>query len=100
MNTRSGCIQIRKAQPVDLSVMHAIRRDAILGIRSGLDANVRQAWADRRSADFYAERVAVGDAIIATLADDDVGWGAVALRTVSPRSTCAPRAAFSVSVML
>src|SRR5262245_4858349 len=59
MNTRSGRIQIRTAQPADLSVMQSIRRDAILGIRSDLDANVRQAWADRRSADFYSERVAL-----------------------------------------
>jgi putative acetyltransferase len=91
MNTRSGRIQIRQAQPDDLTVMHAIRRDAILGINSGLDANVRQAWADRRSSDFYAERVAVGDAIIASLADDDVGWGsstANRITAVYVRSSC------------
>jgi len=91
MNARSGRIQIRKAQPIDLSVMHAIRRDAILEIKSGLDANGRQAWADRRSADFYAGRVAVGDAIIASLADDDIGWGsstANRITAVYVRSSC------------
>ena len=68
-------IQLRNAQPDDLSAMHAIRRAAILGIAPVSDANAHQAWADSRSSDFYAERVAAGDAIIASLAGDDVGWG-------------------------
>jgi GNAT superfamily N-acetyltransferase len=73
--SRTSAIHVRDAQPDDLDAMHAIRRDAILGIQSGLEPSVRQAWADGRTAESYAKRVAAGDAVIASLAGDDVGWG-------------------------
>jgi putative acetyltransferase len=68
-------IQLRKALLADLEVMHRVRRDAILGDHRGLEPDARQAWADRRSADFYTERVAAGDVVIASRAGVDVGWG-------------------------
>ena len=67
-------IQFRRAVLGDLDVMHAIRRDAILGIETR-DTNGRQAWADRRSAAYYAERVTNGEVLVAHLAGDDVAWG-------------------------
>ena len=70
-------LQVRGAQHDDLIAMHAIRREAILGIDVGweVEAGARQAWADRRSSEAFADRVAAGDAVIALLAGHEVGWG-------------------------
>jgi ribosomal protein S18 acetylase RimI-like enzyme len=60
----------------DLSIIHVIRRDAILGIESALLAPVdRDMWANRRSADFYADRVTAGAVTIAISGTDAVAWG-------------------------
>jgi ribosomal protein S18 acetylase RimI-like enzyme len=69
-------VTIRRASVEDLGIIHDIRRDAILGIESdGLGISDRQAWADRRSPDFYAERVAAGEVVLAISREAIVGWG-------------------------
>lgn len=69
-------VTIRKAGLDDLGIIHDIRRDAILGIESDeLDIRGRQAWADRRSPEFYEERVATGDVVLADSAGSAIGWG-------------------------
>src|SRR5438445_13007152 len=69
-------VTIRKARSADLGIICDIRRDAILGIDSG-DFGVieRQAWADRRSPEFFAERVAAGDVVLAVSGSSGLGWG-------------------------
>lgn len=69
-------VTIRKASADDLGSIYDIRRDAILGIESDdLGVIDRQAWADRRSPEFYAERVAAGDAVLAVSGSSALGWG-------------------------
>jgi putative acetyltransferase len=69
-------VTIRKAGFDDLGIIHDIRRDAILGIGSDeLGITKRQAWADRRSPEFYAQRVAAGDVVLAVSASSAIGWG-------------------------
>ena len=69
-------VTIRKARSADLGIIYDIRRDAILGIDSG-DFGVieRQAWADRRSPEFFAGRVATGDVVLAVSGSHGLGWG-------------------------
>ena len=69
-------VTIRKARSADLGIIYDIRRDAILGIDSG-DFGVieRQAWADRRSPEFFAGRVATGDVVLAVSGSNGLGWG-------------------------
>jgi hypothetical protein len=50
-------VTIRKASSDDLGIIHDIRLDAVLGISDDFGAMERQAWADRRSPEFFAERV-------------------------------------------
>jgi ribosomal protein S18 acetylase RimI-like enzyme len=67
---------IRKANLDDLGIIHDIRRDAILGIESDeLGIRDRQAWTDRRPPEFYAERIAAGDVVLAVSASNAIGWG-------------------------
>lgn len=69
-------VTIRKASLDDLGIIHDIRRDAILGIGAGeLSVKDRQAWADRRPREFYAERIAAGDVVLAVSASGAIGWG-------------------------
>ena len=68
-------INLRTAGLDDLGIIHAIRRDAILGVPSETDRSDRQTWADMRSADYFAVRVAAGHVVIANSAGGDVGWG-------------------------
>lgn len=69
-------ISLRAARPADLELIHAIRRNAILGIDSdSLSPGDRQAWADRRSPEFYARRVAEGGVVIAVSEIGSVAWG-------------------------
>jgi GNAT superfamily N-acetyltransferase len=68
-------ITIRTASLDDLGTIHAIRRDAIFGIPSETGLSDRQMWADRRSPEFFADRVAAGQVVIARAAGDDIGWG-------------------------
>ena len=71
-------IQLRTASSGDLALVHAIRRDAILGIATGMARREAQAWADKRSPEFYAERLAAGYVVIAGFRGDDIGWGSSA----------------------
>ncbi len=69
-------VTIRKASMDDLGIIHDIRRDAILGIESDeLGVTTRRAWADRRSPEFYAQRVAAGDVVLAVSESGTIGWG-------------------------
>lgn len=68
-------VTIRTASSDDLGIIHDIRRDAILGISDGLGVVERQAWADRRSPEFFAERVAAGDVVLAVSGSSGLGWG-------------------------
>lgn len=72
-------VTIRQASSDDLGIIHDIRRDAILGIESD-DFGVieRQRWADRRSPEFFAERVAAGDVVLAISESNE---GSVHIRT-------------------
>jgi putative acetyltransferase len=68
-------VTIRTARSDDLGIIHDIRRDAILGISDDFGIVERQAWADRRSPGFFAERVAVGDVVLAVSGNSGLGWG-------------------------
>jgi len=68
-------IKLRTASLDDLGIIHAIRRDAILGVPSETGLSDRQTWADRRSPEFYADRLAAGNVVIASSEGDDIGWG-------------------------
>jgi ribosomal protein S18 acetylase RimI-like enzyme len=69
-------VTIRKADLEDLGIIHDIRRDSILGIESdALVISDRQVWADRRSPEFYAERVTAGNVVLAIFQGVIVGWG-------------------------
>jgi putative acetyltransferase len=69
-------VTIRKARSADLGIIYDIRRDAILGIDSGHFGVIeRQAWADRRSPEFFAGRVATGDVVLAVSGSNGLGWG-------------------------
>lgn len=69
-------VTIRKASLYELDIIHDIRRDAILGIESdAFGAVERQAWADRRSPGFFAERVAASDVVLAVSESGELGWG-------------------------
>jgi putative acetyltransferase len=69
-------VAIRKASSDDLGVIHEIRRNAILGIEpDDLGGIARQAWADRRSPEFFAERVAAGEVVLALSGSGALGWG-------------------------
>ena len=68
-------VTIRKASSDDLRIIHDIRRDAILGISDDFGVIERQAWADRRSQEFFAGRVATGDVVLAVSGSKGLGWG-------------------------
>ena len=71
-------ITLRTARLDDLGIIHAIRRDAILGVPSETGLRARQTWADRRSPEFYADRLAAGNVVLASAEGDDIGWGSTA----------------------
>ena len=68
-------IKLRTASLDDLGIIHAIRRDAILGVPPETGLRDRQTWADRRSPAFFADRVAAGRVVMASSAGDDIGVG-------------------------
>jgi GNAT superfamily N-acetyltransferase len=68
-------VTIRKGSSDDLSIIHDIRRDAILGISDDFGVIERQVWADRRSPEFFAERIAAGDVVLAVSGSSALGWG-------------------------
>jgi ribosomal protein S18 acetylase RimI-like enzyme len=68
-------VTIRKGSLDDLVIIHDIRRDAILGISDDFGVIERQAWADRRSPEFFAERIAAGDVVLAVSESSELGWG-------------------------
>ena len=71
-------ITLRQADFVDLGVIHAIRRKAILGIKSArLTEGDRLNWVDRRSSEFFADRVESGEVVIAVCETNAVGWGSI-----------------------
>jgi GNAT superfamily N-acetyltransferase len=68
-------VTIRQGSSDDLGIIHDIRRDAILGISDDFGVIERQAWADRRSPEFFAERIAAGDVVLAVSGISGLGWG-------------------------
>jgi ribosomal protein S18 acetylase RimI-like enzyme len=84
-------IKLRTAGLDDLATIYAIRRDAILGVPSEASLNdspeerlllrqrlrqrQRQAWADKRSPNYYQDRLTAGHVIIASSKEDNIGWG-------------------------
>jgi len=74
--TLAVIVTIRQASSDDLGIIHDIRRDAILGIESNdLGVTKRREWADSRSPEFYAQRVAAGDVVLADTESKTMGWG-------------------------
>ena len=71
-------ITLRTAWLSDLDLIHAIRRDAILGVPAGADLQERQAWADSRSPSFYVDRLVAGQVVLARVAGEAIGWGSSA----------------------
>ena len=71
-------IKLRPASLDDLDIVHAIRRDAILGIPSEAGLSNRQSWADGRSPEFFADRVVAGHVVIASSEGEAIGWGSSA----------------------
>jgi len=51
-------VTLRTASLDDFEIIHAIRRDAILGVAAETGLRDRQTWADSRSPAFFADRVA------------------------------------------
>jgi ribosomal protein S18 acetylase RimI-like enzyme len=68
-------VTIRKGNLNDLVIIHDIRRDAILGISDDFGVIERQVWADRRSPEFFAERITAGDVVLAVSGSNELGWG-------------------------
>ena len=71
-------ITLCTARPSDLDLIHAIRRDAILGVPAGAGLPDRQAWADSRSPSYYTDRLAAGQVVLARVAGEVIGWGSSA----------------------
>ena len=90
-------VTLRTASLDDLDIIHAIRRDAILGVPPETGLRDRQTWADRRSPAFFADRVAAGRVVMASSAGDDIGGGAVPRRG-SRDSMCVHHGAAKASV--
>jgi ribosomal protein S18 acetylase RimI-like enzyme len=76
-------VTIRKASSDDLSSIYDIRRDAILGISDDPEAIDRQAWADSRSAEFFADRIATSDVVLAVSGSIALGWGSSSAAHIS-----------------
>jgi GNAT superfamily N-acetyltransferase len=68
-------IKLRTSSLDDLGIIHAIRRDAILGVPPVAGLSDLQTWADRRSPEFYADRLAAGNVVIASSEGKNIGWG-------------------------
>lgn len=90
-------IKLRTAGLDDLTSIYAIRRDSILGVPSEASLNdspeerllrwrqptaryrqtlrERQAWADKRSPNYYQDRITAGHVVIASFEEDNIGWG-------------------------
>lgn len=60
-------IKLRTAGLDDLTSIYAIRRDSILGVPSEASLSDRQAWADKRSPNYYQDRITAGHVVIAVL---------------------------------
>jgi putative acetyltransferase len=76
-------VTIRKGSSEDLGIIHDIRRDAILGISDDFGVIERQTWADRRSPEFFADRIAAGDVVLAVSESSELGWGSSSRNYIS-----------------
>ena len=81
-------IELRTAQASDLGTLHDIRRSAILGVQVELQPNVRDHWVNRRGPDSFAQRVADGAVLIASLEGKDVAWGSSERDHISALYVC------------
>lgn len=69
-------ITLRLTTLGDLEAIHNIRRDAILAVRfAALSEGKIREWAERRSVQYFRERVAANQAVIALSEANPVGWG-------------------------
>jgi GNAT superfamily N-acetyltransferase len=68
-------IKLRTAGLDNLTSMYAIRRESILGVPSEASLSDRQAWADKRSPNYYQDRITTGHVVIASFEEDNIGWG-------------------------
>lgn len=63
----------------DLEAVHDIRRDAILGTESEhFSPSELQTWADRRSPEYFAPRVAEGAIVLVVSEAGPIAWGSSA----------------------
>ena len=63
----------------DLEAIHDIRRDSILGIKSEcFSPSELQAWAGRRSPEYFAPRVAEGAIVLVVTEAGPIAWGSSA----------------------
>ena len=68
-------IKLRTAGLDDLTSIYAIRRDSILGVPSKASLIDRQAWVDKRSPNYYQDRITAGHVVIASFEEGNIGWG-------------------------
>ncbi len=82
-------VTLRQANLCDLQIIHAIRRDAILGIKSeALAETDRREWAGSRSQEYFIDRVAAGEVLIAMVEGTAVGWGSTSGEFVTGLYVC------------
>ena len=72
----ASVITLRTAVLSDLEAIHDVRRDAILGVSfTAVSEGELREWAERRSVEYFRERVAANQAVIALSEANPVGWG-------------------------
>jgi GNAT superfamily N-acetyltransferase len=82
-------VTLRQANLCDLQVIHAIRRHAILGIKSEVLAETdRQQWAGSRSQEYFIERVEAGELLIAMIEGTAVAWGSASGEFITGLYVC------------
>ena len=75
---------LRAAGLGDLETIHYIRREAILGVRFATleEGDLRQ-WAERRSVEYFRERVVANRIVVALSEACTVGWGSVSASRIT-----------------
>ena len=69
-------LTFRVADTDDLDAIHAIRREAILGVATNhFSSEALQSWADKRSPEYFAQRVEEDAVLIVESDSDAVAWG-------------------------
>jgi GNAT superfamily N-acetyltransferase len=70
-------ITLRAAGVGDLETIHSVRREAILGVKfaTTLEEEDLRQWAERRSMEYFRERVVATRVVVALSEAGTVGWG-------------------------